>query len=59
MFQIPLEVGIRKGSDDGVPIVISAPDSDVSKAYLEVAQKVVSRLEELSKEEHSRPQISL
>ncbi|KAK9945170.1 hypothetical protein M0R45_010698 [Rubus argutus] len=57
--EIPLEVGIRKGSDDGVPIVMSAPDSDVSKAYVEVAQKVVSRLEELSKEEHSRPQISL
>ncbi|KAM5563560.1 iron-sulfur protein required for NADH dehydrogenase, mitochondrial [Rosa sericea] len=57
--EIPLEVGIRKGSDDGVPIVISAPDSDVSKAYIEVAQKVVSRLEELSKEQHSRPEISL
>lgn len=59
MFQIPLELGIRKGSDDGVPILISAPDSDVSKAYIEVAQKVVSRLEELSKEQHSRPEISL
>lgn len=59
MFQIPLEIRIRKGSDDGVPIVISAPDSDVSKAYVEVARKVVCRLEELSKKEHSRPQISL
>ncbi|KAL6214603.1 hypothetical protein ACLB2K_014035 [Fragaria x ananassa] len=57
--EIPLEVGIRKGSDDGVPIVISAPDSDVSKAYVDVAQKVISRLDELSKEEHSRPEISL
>ncbi|KAL6210651.1 hypothetical protein ACLB2K_015883 [Fragaria x ananassa] len=57
--EIPLEVGIRKGSDDGVPIVISAPDSEVSKAYVDVAQKVVSRLNELSKEEHSRPEISL
>ncbi|KAL6217488.1 PREDICTED: iron-sulfur protein NUBPL [Fragaria vesca subsp. vesca] len=57
--EIPLEVGIRKGSDDGVPIVISAPDSDVSRAYVDVAQKVVSRLDELSKEEHSRPEISL
>ncbi|KAB2602224.1 iron-sulfur protein NUBPL-like [Pyrus ussuriensis x Pyrus communis] len=54
--EIPLEVGIRKGSDNGVPIVISAPDSDVSKAYVDVARKVVERL---SKEEQSRPQISL
>lgn len=59
MFQIPLEVGIRQGSDDGVPIVISAPDSDVSKAYVDMAQKVVDRLEELSKEEQSRPQFNL
>ncbi|CAB4321895.1 unnamed protein product [Prunus armeniaca] len=57
--EIPLEVGIRQGSDDGVPIVISAPDSDVSKAYVDMAQKVVDRLEELSKEEQSRPQFNL
>ncbi|TQE13725.1 hypothetical protein C1H46_000732 [Malus baccata] len=54
--EIPLEVGIRKGSDNGVPIVISAPDSDVSKAYVDVARRVVDRL---AKEEQSRPQISL
>ncbi|PQP96745.1 iron-sulfur protein NUBPL isoform X2 [Prunus yedoensis var. nudiflora] len=57
--EIPLEVGIRQGSDDGVPIVISAPDSDVSKAYVDIAQKVVDRLEELAKEEQSRPQFNL
>ncbi|XP_017190219.1 iron-sulfur protein required for NADH dehydrogenase, mitochondrial-like isoform X1 [Malus domestica] len=56
MFQIPLEMGIREGSDNGVPIVISAPDSDVSKAYVDVARKVVERL---SKEEQSRPHICL
>ncbi|BFG43036.1 hypothetical protein CerSpe_293110 [Prunus speciosa] len=57
--EIPLEVGIRQGSDDGVPMVISAPDSDVSKAYVDIAQKVVDRLEELAKEEQSRPQFNL
>lgn len=41
---------IRKGGDDGVPIVVSAPDSLVSKAYGDLAQKVVNRLDELSKE---------
>ncbi|KAL6271507.1 hypothetical protein ACE6H2_028418 [Prunus campanulata] len=57
--EIPLEVGIRQGSDGGIPIVISAPDSDVSKAYVDIAQKVVDRLEELAKEEQSRPQFNL
>lgn len=48
--QIPIETEIRKGSDEGVPIVISAPDSAVSRAYGEVAVNVVNRLEEVAKE---------
>ncbi|EXB81313.1 hypothetical protein L484_005751 [Morus notabilis] len=57
--EIPLETTIREGSDEGVPIVISTPDSVVSKAYVDVANKVVNRLEELSKTEHSQPEIRL
>lgn len=59
MTQIPLEPTIREGCDEGVPIVISTPDSAVSKAYVDVAHKVVNRLKELSKEEQSRPEIHL
>ncbi|KAJ0112398.1 hypothetical protein Patl1_03219 [Pistacia atlantica] len=51
LLQIPLEMDIRKGSDDGVPVVISAPDSIVSKAYSEVAVNVVKRLEEVAQEQ--------
>ncbi|XVE77881.1 hypothetical protein DITRI_Ditri13aG0099200 [Diplodiscus trichospermus] len=47
--EIPIEVDIRKGCDEGIPILVSAPDSVVSKAYHDVAQNVVMRLEELSK----------
>lgn len=56
--EIPLEIEIRKGGDEGVPIVISAPDSVVSRAYGDLAQKVINRLEELSKEQ-PRPEILL
>ncbi|KAG6719021.1 hypothetical protein I3842_04G182200 [Carya illinoinensis] len=56
--EIPLEVEIRKGSDEGVPIVISAPDSAVSKAYGSLAQNVINRIEELSKD-HPPPEILL
>lgn len=59
MFQIPLEPAIREGSDEGVPIVISTPGSVVSKAYIDVAQKVVKKLAELSKEEQTGPEIHL
>ncbi|XVF71941.1 hypothetical protein PTKIN_Ptkin12aG0080600 [Pterospermum kingtungense] len=48
--EIPIEVDIRKSCDQGIPIVVSAPDSLVSKAYHDVAQNVVTRLEELAKE---------
>ncbi|XP_077245534.1 INDH1(iron-sulfur protein required for NADH dehydrogenase) [Tasmannia lanceolata] len=57
--EIPLEVEIRKTSDEGNPIVISAPDSEASKAYSELANKVVNKLEEFTKGEQNRPQILL
>ncbi|KAK6164549.1 hypothetical protein DH2020_001413 [Rehmannia glutinosa] len=37
--EVPLETGIRSGSDEGVPVVISNPDSFVSQAYADMAQK--------------------
>lgn len=52
-------MGIRTGSDEGVPIVVSSPTSVVSEAYGDVAHKVVARLEELAKEQHFRPEITL
>ncbi|KAL3367545.1 hypothetical protein AABB24_011998 [Solanum stoloniferum] len=57
--EIPLEVEIKSGSDEGVPIVMSKPDSVISQVYGNVAEKVVMRLEEVDKEQHFRPDISL
>ncbi|KAJ4839912.1 hypothetical protein Tsubulata_026605 [Turnera subulata] len=57
--EIPLEVEIRKGADEGVPIVISAPDSAVSIAYGEAAQNVANKLGELTKKESLHPEINL
>ncbi|GFZ01420.1 similar to INDH1 [Actinidia rufa] len=57
--EIPLETEIRKCSDEGVPVVLSNPDSAVSKAYGDVAQKVVSRLKELSEQPFLRPELNL
>uniref|UniRef100_A0A1D1ZHB2 Nucleotide-binding protein-like n=2 Tax=Anthurium amnicola TaxID=1678845 RepID=A0A1D1ZHB2_9ARAE len=57
--EIPLEVDIRISSDEGRPIVMSAPSSESSKAYNEIAGKVVSRLAELAYERNRGPHISL
>ena len=41
---IPLDMDIRKSSDDGNPIVISQPDSPHTKAYIEIADKILGKL---------------
>lgn len=56
--ELPLEMGIRSGSDEGVPVVISNPDSFISRAYADVAQKIVTTLELLN-QPFSRPEINL
>lgn len=38
--EIPLTISIRKGGDEGRPVIISEPDSDVAKAFMETAKKI-------------------
>lgn len=57
--EVPLEVGIRTGSDEGVPIVVSEPCSAISQVYGDVADKVIDRLQELGHGHHFRPEITL
>ncbi|KAL2992124.1 hypothetical protein AAZX31_10G032400 [Glycine max] len=53
--EIPLEVEIREACDQGRPIVLAAPDSVVSRAYGEVAEKLAQKL----KEQKFQPEIIL
>ncbi|XP_010538598.1 PREDICTED: iron-sulfur protein NUBPL [Tarenaya hassleriana] len=57
--EIPLEMKIREGSDEGLPVVLSSPDSVVSKAYGELAQNVVNRLKELEENPENEAHIKL
>ncbi|TJZ77175.1 Mrp/NBP35 family ATP-binding protein [Rhodococcus oryzae] len=41
--QIPLEQAVREGGDEGVPIVLSAPDSPAGAALREIAEKLSVR----------------
>jgi ATP-binding protein involved in chromosome partitioning len=41
---IPIDVRVRKGGDEGVPVVISAPDSEVGQALTSVAEQVAARI---------------
>lgn len=40
---IPLEGGVREGGDDGVPVVLAAPDSAASKAFSALASSLARR----------------
>ena len=45
---IPLDERIRVGGDNGIPVVIGHPDSQVAGAFREIAAKIAAQLNETS-----------
>lgn len=41
---IPMDPNVRTGGDNGVPVVISNPDSPVSKALREIAENIAAKV---------------
>jgi ATP-binding protein involved in chromosome partitioning len=46
--QIPLDINLREAGDDGVPVVLSAPDSPAARALSDVALSLTQRERGLS-----------
>jgi len=42
--EVPIYVDIRKGGDEGIPVVISAPDSPAGKTFIQVAEAVRAKV---------------
>jgi len=42
--EIPIDPSIRKGGDLGLPIVFSDPDSSTSKAFQDIAERILENL---------------
>ncbi|WP_438749886.1 iron-sulfur cluster carrier protein ApbC [Pararhizobium sp. O133] len=42
--EVPLTMGIRETSDAGTPVVVSEPDSEVTRVYRDIAAKVWSQV---------------
>lgn len=40
---IPLDMEIRQGGDSGVPLMISSPDSETARIFLDIASKIEER----------------
>jgi ATP-binding protein involved in chromosome partitioning len=37
---IPLDILVRQGGDNGIPLLVSAPDSSTGRVFREIAQKI-------------------
>jgi len=46
--QIPLDPEVRKGGDEGLPIVVRQPDSALAQAFRQLADTVAARISALS-----------
>jgi ATP-binding protein involved in chromosome partitioning len=42
--QLPLSLQIREDLDQGMPTVVSDPDSDLTESYMELARRTAARL---------------
>src|SRR5437667_155294 len=42
--EIPLDPAVREGGDEGVPVILSAPESPAAKAFRATAERLVKRL---------------
>jgi ATP-binding protein involved in chromosome partitioning len=42
---IPIDIGLRRGGDRGVPLMIESPDSETGKVFKTVARKAVAQWE--------------
>lgn len=42
--QIPIQIGVREGGDNGLPVTISKPNEEISQIFAEVAKKVAAKL---------------
>lgn len=46
---IPIDPEVRKGGDNGIPVVISHPESPVSLVLIEIAEKIAAQVSILAK----------
>lgn len=56
---IPMDPAVRKGGDEGIPVVISAPESTTAKALTSIAEKIAAALSVAALQGDSEIQISM
>jgi ATP-binding protein involved in chromosome partitioning len=56
--ELPLDIRIRLGADDGLPIVVSAPEGSLALAYRDIARRSAARLS-LQPQLAGQPQVAI
>lgn len=54
---LPLDIKIREQVDNGKPTVVAEPESNIAKIYRDIAQKVITKLEQVKKSASKFPKI--
>jgi len=55
---VPMDSHVRVGGDSGKPVINSEPDSEVSQAFLAIAQRVAAKLS-IAAHQNSAPEIKV
>ena len=55
--EVPLTISVRETSDEGKPIVATDPDSEIAKAYREIAEQAWDELERQKAAHRQAPEI--
>ena len=48
--QVPIEIAVREGGDSGQPVVVAQPQSEVARAFRDLAGRVAARISILNSE---------
>jgi ATP-binding protein involved in chromosome partitioning len=51
--EVPLDPAIRETSDDGRPIAVSRPDSEVARLYAAMAKRLIEKTKPFEEAEES------
>jgi ATP-binding protein involved in chromosome partitioning len=47
LAQVPIDQSVREWADKGTPVVQAAPESPIAKVFVELAERLVDRIEEM------------
>lgn len=51
--RMPIDLAVREGGDKGRPVTLSAPESEIAQAFVELARQVAARVSTVNAEEAS------